>query len=57
MVGMSSDTPLLVTLDVGTSSVRTLLFDAHGHQQDRFGDQIRYQFTTTPDRAMELDPD
>jgi gluconokinase len=57
MVGMSSDNPLLVSLDVGTSSVRTLLFDAHGHQQDRFGEQIRYQFTTTPDGAMELDAD
>jgi gluconokinase len=57
MVGMSSDNPLLVTLDVGTSSVRTLLFDANGRQQDRFGEQIRYQFTTTPDGAMELDAD
>jgi gluconokinase len=57
MVGMSFGEALVATLDVGTSSVRTLLFDADGRQQDRFGEQIRYQFTTTPDGGVELDAD
>src|ERR1700731_1997301 len=56
MNGMSAEA-LVVTLDVGTSSVRTLLFDAQGRQQDGFGEQIRYQFTTTPDGGVELEAD
>jgi gluconokinase len=46
--------PLVVTLDVGTSSVRTLLFDAQGRQQDGFGEQIAYQIDTTPDGGAEV---
>jgi gluconokinase len=55
MDGMSSAEALAVTLDVGSSSVRTLLFDAQGRQQDGFGEQIRYQFTTTPDGGVEIE--
>jgi gluconokinase len=54
---MSLDQVAVVTLDVGTSSVRTLLFDSEGRQQDRFGQQIHYQFSTTPDGGVELDAD
>jgi gluconokinase len=57
MVGMSSGEALIVALDVGTSSVRTLLFDAEGRQRDGFGEQIRYQFTTTPDGGVEFEAD
>jgi gluconokinase len=57
MDGMSSAEPLVVTLDVGTSSVRTLLFDVQGRQQNGFGEQIRYQFTTTADGGVELEAD
>jgi len=46
-----------VTLDVGTSSVRTLLFDAQGRQQDGFGEQIPYQVVTTPDGGVEVSAD
>jgi gluconokinase len=56
MDGMSSEA-FVVTLDVGTSSVRTLLFDARGRQQDRFGEQIHYQFTATPDGGVEIEAD
>jgi gluconokinase len=57
MVGMSSAEAVVVTLDVGTSSVRSLVFDAQGRQRDGFGEQIRYQFTTTPDGGVELAAD
>jgi gluconokinase len=57
MVGMSLEQAAVVTLDVGTSSVRTLLFDSHGWQQDWFGEQIHYQFTTTPEGGVELEAD
>jgi gluconokinase len=57
MDGMSSAEAVVVTLDVGTSSVRTLLFDARGRQQDGFGEQIHYQFTATPDGGVELPAD
>lgn len=47
--------PLIASLDVGTSSVRTLLFDTAGRQQRGFGEQCTYQFTTTPDGGVEVD--
>jgi gluconokinase len=37
--------------------VRTLLFDADGHQLDSFGTQLPYSFDTTPDGGVEIDPD
>lgn len=43
-----------MTLDVGTSSVRALLFDAEGRQQDGFGEQIAYEISTTPDGGAEV---
>jgi gluconokinase len=47
--------PLILSLDVGTSSVRTLLFDARGREQDGFGTHIPYQVHTTPDGGAEID--
>jgi gluconokinase len=57
MDGMSLEQAAVVTLDVGTSSVRTLLFDSAGQQQNRFGEQIHYQFKTTPEGGVELEAD
>ena len=56
MVGMSSSEALVVTLDIGSSSVRTLLFDHQGQQQDGYGEQVGYHFTASPDGGVELDP-
>jgi len=56
MNGMSAEA-LVVTLDVGTSSVRTLVFDSQARQQAGFGEQIHYQFTATPDGGVELEAD
>jgi len=53
----SAGEALVVTLDVGTSSVRTLLFDTTGRQQDGFGEQIHYEIATTPDGGAEVSAD
>ncbi|MDQ6699382.1 MAG: gluconokinase [Acidobacteriota bacterium] len=47
----------IVTLDIGTSSTRTLLFDAYGKQVEGFGAQLPYHVTTTPDGGWEVDAD
>ena len=46
----------VLTLDVGSSSARTLLFDFNGKQIDGFGSQIAYRANTTPDGGWEIDP-
>jgi gluconokinase len=48
--------PLVVTLDVGSSSVRALAFDARGHALD-VERQLSYEPTTTPDGGVEMDPE
>jgi gluconokinase len=48
--------PFIVALDVGTSSVRSSLFDAEGRQQEGFGTQLSYQIATTADGGVEVDP-
>lgn len=52
---MPSTGPFVVTLDAGSSSVRALLFDSQGRQQDGFGQQIRYSLTTTEGGGVEVD--
>ena len=47
----------IVSLDAGTSSVRTLLFDGEGRELDGFGTQIPYQVATTADGGVEVDAD
>ncbi len=49
--------PAIVALDVGSSSVRTLLFDHSGQAQKGFGAQLTYEIRTTPDGGVEIDPD
>ncbi len=50
-----SKTPI-VSIDIGTSSVRTLLFDSAGRHQTGFGDHVSYQVATTADGGVEIDP-
>jgi len=47
----------VVSLDVGTSSVRALLFDQNGIEQSDFGKQIGYEPSTTADGGVEIDAD
>jgi gluconokinase len=49
--------PLVVTLDIGSSSVRTLLFDGSGHQLPGLGVQLPYRIATTQDGGVEVDGD
>jgi gluconokinase len=47
----------ILTLDAGSSSVRTLLFDSTGRPVDGFGTQLPYSFDTTDDGGVEIDAD
>jgi gluconokinase len=46
----------ILTLDVGSSSARTLLFGFDGRQIANFGSQVPYRAHTTPDGGWEIDP-
>ena len=45
----------VLTLDVGSSSARTLLFSLDGRQIEGFGSQVAYRAGTTPDGGWEID--
>jgi gluconokinase len=45
----------VLTLDVGSSSARTLLFSLEGRQIEGFGSQLSYRAHTTPDGGWEID--
>ena len=47
----------IVTLDVGTSSVRTLLFDERGREVGDCGAHLPYEVHTTADGGVEVDAD
>jgi gluconokinase len=54
---LPANAPTVLTLDAGSSSVRTLLFDSNGRSVDGFGTQLPYSFDNTPDGGVEIDPD
>lgn len=49
--------PLVLALDVGTSSVRALLYDAQGRAIEGAESRIAYQMQMTPDGGVEMDAD
>lgn len=49
-----AERPIVATLDIGTSSVRALLFDAHGRQIRHFGVQHHHQPTVSRAGASEF---
>lgn len=49
--------PFTVSLDVGSSSVRALLFDSEAHQMEGFGAQVPYRIRATPDGGAEVNAD
>ncbi len=53
---MGESETLIVSLDVGTSSVRSGLFNQLGAAKAGFGEQLTYQIATTPDGGVEADP-
>jgi gluconokinase len=52
-----AEAPLVLSLDMGTSSVRALLFDALGRAVDGVEAQRSYDLRTTPDGGAEFDAD
>ena len=48
--------PYTVALDIGSSSVRALLFDGEARQMEGFGAQLSYRIHTTPDGGAAVDP-
>lgn len=49
--------PFIASLDVGSSSVRALLFDSGARQMEGYGAQLAYRIRTTPDGGAEADPE
>jgi gluconokinase len=49
--------PLILTLDIGSSSVRAIVFDARACSLANLTAQVKYQFRTTPDGGVEIDAD
>jgi gluconokinase len=49
--------PLVVALDLGTSSARAILFDGAGRNVSGYESQIGYRMNTTPDGGVEIDAD
>jgi len=56
-----SETPpsdaYIVSLDVGTSSVRALLYDSSARRMEGYGAHLPYRIHTTPDGGAEIDPE
>src|SRR5215510_8711149 len=53
----SAKAPLVLSIDVGTSSARALLYDSLGRAVDGAEGRAGYQMNTTPDGGVEIDPD
>ena len=53
----SNGDAFIVSLDVGTSSVRALLYDSTARQMEGYGAHLPYRIKTTPDGGAEMDPE
>ena len=51
----SARDPLILVLDVGTSSVRAALYDATGEPISGIGVQVQHEMTVTPEGGVETD--
>lgn len=54
---MATALPLILTVDIGSSSTRALLFDAAAHVLDDMAEQRPARMTTTPDGGAVFDAD
>jgi gluconokinase len=50
-----AERPLVLAIDIGTSSARALVYDARGRPVKRLGHQVRYPMTTTQDGGVYAD--
>jgi gluconokinase len=55
--GIESGDAYIVSLDVGTSSVRALLYDSSARQMEGYRAHLPYRIHTTPDGGAEIDPE
>jgi gluconokinase len=53
--GSSAADPFIVSLDIGSSSVRALLFDSEARQVEGYGARLAYRLSTTPGGGAEID--
>src|SRR5689334_14946436 len=51
-----AETPVVLAIDIGTSSARALLFDRLGRAIEGCEAQHGYEVTATPDGGVEIDP-
>ncbi len=51
------ESSLILTLDIGSSSVRAMIFDARARAVSGASAQVKYQFRTTSDGGGEIDAD
>jgi gluconokinase len=51
------DPPFILTLDIGSSSTRAMLFDTTGQAVERMVAQERYELRSEQDGTSEIDPD
>ncbi len=51
---MGSDSPLTLTLDIGTSSTRVLMWDTQGREVEGVRAQVPYEMHTTQDGGVEM---
>lgn len=49
--------PFIVSIDVGSSSVRALLFDSGARRMEGYGAQVPYRIHTIQEGAAEVDPE
>lgn len=53
----AAEAPLILTIDIGSSSARALLYDCQGRMVEGISAQARYEILTTAAGAAEVDPD
>lgn len=51
----AAERPLIIALDLGTSSARAVLYDVQGRLVSEIGGRVEYQMVTTPDGGVEID--
>jgi len=54
---VSAPDPFIVSIDVGSSSVRALLFDSSARRMEGYGAQVPYRIHTTPEGGAEVHPE
>jgi len=52
-----AESPLVLALDLGSSSVRAIAYDRLGREVDGAAARTEYEWRRTPDGGVEADPD